>query len=409
MKPSILLTGAFDRFNFGDLLFPLITREGLRRLGVEAEFDVFATRRSDLSAAGALPTKSLQELYRSAPSPGDTLLLAGGEILDARWSGTWSALTTPGRAWWLKLLSKGLPAVADSLGRRVLSGPGPGRPLPWVFGPEDVGDGVRVAYNAVGGSGVHRLAPAFQEALRRRLDGAAFLSVRDPRTQETLGGWKLACPVRLAPDPAALMAEVFPTGWLERHQSREARDIRARFAEGGYLVVQLGRYAARGRGPEIARELRRLHRSSGLAVVLVPLGQAAGHDDRQALARLQTRLSGLPTILASAATIFDILALIAGSRFFAGTSLHGNLTALAYRVPRVGLGPRIRKLDLLLRTWDTTQGEGCAPFGEFADRAQQQLSLTPDVLEGSSRRVVGEAWRNLEDLATTLQWLRPPT
>jgi len=54
----------------------------------------------------------------------------------------------------------------------------------------------------------------------------------------------------------------------------------------------------------------------------------------------------------------DILTAIAGVRLSAGSSLHGNLVALAYGVPHVGFGERVRKLDLVLRTWDPTSPDG---------------------------------------------------
>ncbi|MCH9652026.1 MAG: polysaccharide pyruvyl transferase family protein [Deltaproteobacteria bacterium] len=406
MKPSIFLAGAFDRFNFGDLLFPLITRQAFERLGIEANFEVLASRWSDLKEAGALPTAPLGKLSQHPPGPGDTLLLAGGEILDARWSGTLAALTSPRRAFGLKVLAKGFPAMADALSQRALTGAilGTRRPLPWVLGKEDFASPMGIAYNGVGGSGIDGLPPKLQEALRRRLDRAAFLSVRDPRTLEILNRWNLHCPIHLAPDPAALMAEIFPRPHLEDQQSQETRDLRAGYEENGYGVVQLGYYAARGAGPAVAEQLIRLQRVSGLNLVLVPLGQAAGHEDQRALAALQKRLVGLPVTLASATTIIDILSLIAGSRLFAGTSLHGNLTALAYGVPRVGLGPGIRKLDLFLRTWDSQQPSGCASFDDFADRALEALEKPLDLWQRDGERIVREGWKNFENLAATLQW-----
>ena len=116
---------------------------------------------------------------------------------------------------------------------------------------------------------------------------------------------------------------------------------------------------------------------------------------------------GPPVLLASAPSqpplpVTDLLALIASARLFAGTSLHGNLTALTYGVPRVGLGPGVRKLDLFLRTWDPTQPNGAAAFSELAARAATALEISPADLEAARSHVLTAGWQNLRQLVAKL-------
>lgn len=54
---NINIIGAFDRNNYGDLLFPIIIKEVLLKKGIAGNFNFFALKESDLSNVGALPTK----------------------------------------------------------------------------------------------------------------------------------------------------------------------------------------------------------------------------------------------------------------------------------------------------------------------------------------------------------------
>ena len=92
------------------------------------------------------------------------------------------------------------------------------------------------------------------------------------------------------------------------------------------------------------------------------------------LRRVAGRLDGVPVELLPHQDVDDILAAIAGARLFVGSSLHGNLIALAYGVPHVGFGARVRKLDFMLRTWDPTSPEGAVEPASIAERCLQALA-----------------------------------
>jgi hypothetical protein len=395
----IVLVGAFDRFNFGDLLFPAVTCWALHSLGVAAHFEHAALRAADLSARGGVVTGALDQLERDPLPPGSAAVLAGGEVLAARWLDARLALVAPARSLRLKLLTRLLGR--ELMDRRSHSALGGDRPLPWVLAPADLGHGVRVAYNAVGGVGLTALPEELQRAARHRLSAADYLSVRDPEAQQALDSWKLAREVHLAPDPAALVAEVFPRRRLEEERSATVAHTLARVGP-SYAVVQAGRYPTLGRVRTLAGQLRRLHRASGLALVLLPLGQAAGHDDRVPLTRLAELLAEVPTVLVDEPTVTDILDLIAGARLFLGTSLHGNLTALAYDVPRVGFGDRVAKLDWFLQTWDPLQATGTIPCGQIARAAERALEAGGDELRTSRQTLSSASWDNYRRLAAAI-------
>lgn len=56
---KINIIGAFDRNNYGDLLFPIIIEKTLKKKGIKNEFNYYALNKTDLSEVGAFPTKRI--------------------------------------------------------------------------------------------------------------------------------------------------------------------------------------------------------------------------------------------------------------------------------------------------------------------------------------------------------------
>ncbi len=71
-----------DRYNYGDLLFPIVTRTALKALlGSNHRYDFaqYGLARSDLSVYGALPSMGIRDLYRDAKD-GDVVLWPAARI-----------------------------------------------------------------------------------------------------------------------------------------------------------------------------------------------------------------------------------------------------------------------------------------------------------------------------------------
>ncbi|HAQ26949.1 MAG TPA: polysaccharide pyruvyl transferase family protein, partial [Pseudomonas sp.] len=84
-RASVIVYGAYDRHNYGDLLFAIILK---RYLEANERFrvQVAATKKSNLSRYGALPTVPLKKALEATRSQPKTLLIvAGGECLTAQW------------------------------------------------------------------------------------------------------------------------------------------------------------------------------------------------------------------------------------------------------------------------------------------------------------------------------------
>jgi polysaccharide pyruvyl transferase WcaK-like protein len=264
--------------------------------------------------------------------------------------------------------------------------------------------GATVAYNAVGAQGIATLPPALAQPARQRLAQARHLAVRDGASRDTLESWGLA--PALAPDSAALVAELFPRDWLEARLSPPTKALLERRGE-GFLVFQTGRFPLRGRLANVGDQLRQLMDSTGRPLVLLPLGLASAHEDPHALTQLEAQV-GPGAELAPVQTIWDQMAVLAAAGLYAGTSLHGALTATAYTVPVVGVGSRVSKLEAFLSDWylgasRETHSPACTPPEELCRAALDALEGAEEVRIGRSRRLSKAAWEHARALVTALE------
>src|SRR5690606_38008118 len=80
------ILSASDRYNYGDLLFPIVTQKALSKFG-EFEFEDVACIKSNMIKFGGLRTKSYKFLIKEAKlvDYDKTLIIAGGEVLMASW------------------------------------------------------------------------------------------------------------------------------------------------------------------------------------------------------------------------------------------------------------------------------------------------------------------------------------
>ena len=331
--PPIAIFGANARFNYGDLIFPLILKRALDAAGCDRPIETIGMRASDLSRYGARPTHAVRWLADPDNMPdGSKLIIAGGEVLAAGWGRLFSHLLPQrGGDQIFSVVSKILSERRlDRLGQR---GAKVGWPIPLCPSSRHFARRVEVIFNAVGGSGLAGRPEEWRAEVRRALRGAAYASVRDEATFDAVGG--AGSGVELHPDCAALVADLFPRDWLRDRCRPAAGKIIGSGAP--YICFQLHRYFTAAKLRAFAGELDRLHARDGVRIVLLPLGRATGHSDQVALTKVRRAMSA-PAELPPDLGVFDIMALLAHSAAFAGTSLHGLITAMSYGRPFALLG-----------------------------------------------------------------------
>jgi len=386
-----LVFGAFDRHNLGDMLFAHV----VAALAPRRERLVFAgVAECDLRRWGGHFVRAIADI---AAADGDELtdvIHAGGELLTCD---TWQAAVmtrAPEEAAHAIRRFESRPAERLGWGRQTL---GIAHDIAYLLPRHALRRPGRFVLNAVGGIALDSLAQPLRDEALARLREADAVTVRDRLTQATLARHGIA--VELAPDCAVLVAELFGAAIRARGAQGEVAEIAARFPR-GYLAVQfaaeLGDDATLA---ALATALDDIAAENGFGIVLFRAGAAPWHDDLEPYRRLAGRLRA-PAVVAEALHIFDICALIARSRGFFGTSLHGRIVALAFGVPRASLVADtavLSKAGAFIATWEPEAPPVIAPD---AVARGLRLALAEDraAALGTSQALAARCRRGLERL-----------
>ncbi|WP_395161191.1 polysaccharide pyruvyl transferase family protein, partial [Ilumatobacter sp.] len=348
---DIWTVGAYDRVNYGDLLFPLILSRAGQNMGIQPMLHC-ALRTVDLQEIGGPTVTGLRQALESCAPP-KAIIVAGGEVLSA----TWSQVLMGYLPYPLDLAVRvGRRAagrsLADSTARLALRGVWRSPYVPDL----STSRRARVVLNSVGASSVLNLARADLSGLGRTLSNAAYISVRDKSGLAALKS--IGISAELAPDSAAVVGELWS---VPKDRSRNT------------LVVQC-EYDWFRRNPSFGRAVADASRRFE-DVVLLPIGLAGGHSDQVALrhvARALDRSHIRYRWVETSTDISKISTTISNASMFVGTSLHGAITALAHATPSVALGG-IGKLSAYVSTW----AEGLVPRDVAPDRLESALDCAP--------------------------------
>ena len=390
--------GAFDRHNLGDLVFAHVVAALLP--GRDLVFAGIANR--DLTAWGGHRVEALARLAEDRRPT--NVIVAGGEVLTCE---AWQAAV-------MVLPDNEANAAAARFGRqakgraewaqRIL---GTTRRAPYAPAKSMFAHPGRLIYNAVGGVELATCRAGLRAEVVAALRGADFVSVRDRITQAALAAEGIAA--ALVPDCGALVAELFGNRIRERGLQGEPAAVRAAFPH-GYLAVQFSADCEDDAMlSTLARQLDAAAQATGCGIVFFRAGTAPWHDAlepyRRTAARMQSRFH-----LFESADIWNICALIAGSRGYAGTSLHGCIVAGAFALPRVSFVPpdiatggKPCKQEAYVATWDMEELPGVVPLDDLAAGITQALSADPPQLAAHGARLA-ELCR--EGCAQWIEWLR---
>ena len=376
--PTVLL-GAFDRHNFGDLLLPHIVAALLP--GRRLVFAGLAER--DLRSFGGHRT---QALARLAAEFGDTplqLIHVGGEILTCE-------------AWHAALMLQPTADVAALVARLDAH---PATRLAWAqatlglpsLAPYVAGRRLfrraRLIHAGIGGANLPHSPPPLRHEVITALREAEAVGVRDGRTLAHLRA--AGIPAQLMPDPAVLVAERFGPA-IAAHATRGEVAAIGRAFPRGYLAVQFN--AGFGDDATLDCLAAQLSRSGGewseWGIVLFQAGSAPWHDDPDCLARLARHLPASRTRLFRSLQLWDICALIAASRGYCGSSLHGRIVATAFARPRLNVLPpqasEPGKVEAYTDSWEAPGLPGVVPIDGLADGLSQALAADREGLRATA-------------------------
>jgi len=384
LPPDVVVFGAFDRHNIGDLLFAHVAAAMLP--DTACRFAGLAAR--DLSADGghrAVPLAQALAACRTEPRP--VVLHAGGELLTCTSAEAAVMLQPPGTAMLLAAALAADPLAGAAWSAREV---GSHALAPYASTVAALGVPARRAYAGVGGVDLDIAAPALRDEVLRALAGAAFVGVRDRRTLGHLAAAGIAA--RLMPDPAVLTASLFGDRIRSRLREGEPAALASAWPDGWLAVQCSADFGDDATLALLAGQLERVVRASGLPLAIFRAGTAPWHDSLAVCRRLADRLpAGMARVMASP-LLWDACALIVGSRGFLGSSLHGRILATAFGLPRVSLRhpdlpARPTKQDAWAATWDTALPAGALPLADAAAAMDDALCADPARLRADAARL----------------------
>lgn len=387
----IFIIGAFDRFNYGDLLFPLVIEAQLATYGQSFDTRYFGIVKSDLTARGGRPTEDITAFYRACrDSTGNTsVIVAGGEAVAVTWNSLLLALSRIFKR--THRFHHHLNRMMDlnAFARKQLRGQ---TELPFVFTAADLGGVNHVIFNSLGGSEVDPTVFDRFSGLRDRLQGVDYFAVRDEATQQHLAQQGVA--TRLYPDSAVLMSTFYPPALLAERVSPGTAGYVAKHRN-GYIFFQIKNNHAKGNEQRIAHQLNMMADQTGLHLCLCPIGKALNHDDHLALQRIAPLLTK-PYTLFDEVTVWDIMYLIAHAGVYAGTSLHGAITAMSYAIPYVGIA--VPKLHSYLQTWGVDGINHTVGLDSIHEGISRALAVHRTALEQARDRQVAAAQASFSNI-----------
>ncbi len=383
MGIPVILFGAFDRHNFGDLLLPHIASALLP--GHDPIYAGLARR--DLRAFGGHEVKPLARLATEWGGSPVALIHVGGEVLTCdAWQAAVMLQPPPQLRDTLAYLEarprERLDWVQRALGTRALA--------PYTLARELFPGMACVIYGGVGGVGLADCDPAVRAEVVGKLRAADHVSVRDRQTQAQLHAAGVAA--SLIPDPAVMVAELFGAQIRRHARAGEVAAVRRAFPD-GYVAVQFSaEFGDDETLAQMASQLGRTARSSGCGVALFRAGAAPWHDDLETLRRVAGRIAPSARVFSSLG-LWDICALIASSRAYCGSSLHGRIVAMAFALPRVSLRApasrgRADKTTAFAAAWDDPGVAATIDVAQIEDGVGQALSVDPRQLRRRARHLV---------------------
>lgn len=394
---SIALVGAFDRDNYGDILFPLIAEEWFRKKQADFQFEYYGLVEADLRSIGGLKIKSIQSLYTEK---NDGIIVVGGQILNAKWSAMHLNLINSSlvnvSAIFYKVIGK---ERANKLAKLILKGK---TVFPWIIS-NDVSSGAKVVYNAVGGSSFSNYSTKELSHLKNDLNFASYLSVRGRLTYDNL--LKIGIEdIKVAPDSAILLSQLFEKMQLKMKLSSHIEKTADSYENKKYICFQIGKNYGKGNEKIIAKELIRASKKFNMSLILLPIGKASGHEDHIPLLKIKNHINNQVDVeLINERNIYDIMYLIANSSIFIGTSLHGCITSMSYSIPCIAMDNRVHKAEEFLREFSIESQLFSISYDQIFESIEKALNISTREIQNNTQKLIEAANENFSEIYEILK------
>jgi polysaccharide pyruvyl transferase WcaK-like protein len=185
--------------------------------------------------------------------------------------------------------------------------------------------GIPYAYNHVG---VAKLIPQEKQSLVKLvIEPSSFISCRDSAGAAHLRQAGVTSPIIVGPDSAIDIAHVFSGQALREHYHRDAREKYGIPRNMATAVVHIKERYLKNQAEEVA-QIAAILSKNGIHPIFIPLGMCHGDDAVLNDQRLQAHPA---TRIFRPESLIDMLSLLATSRYYIGSSLHGAIASLSYK------------------------------------------------------------------------------
>ena len=385
-RPETIVFGAFDRHNFGDMLFAHV----LAKMLPDRPLRFAGLRERDLRPYGGHFVEAISTLAASCGDQTIDIVHAGGELLTCD---AWEAAIMLAPADQVEAMINEYPAWAQKPAEWARLHLGVHARAPYVLSKAHCPAARRIVFNAVGGVDLEQLDPIMFAEVADALRQADHITVRDAFTQRRLDIAGVA--TRLLPDPAVMVAELFGDV-IRDHAACEAFCALRDACPNGYLAVQFSADFGDDRTlDEIAVQLDIVAAQHGLGVVFFCAGIAPWHDNVEIYERTRQLMRTQSAYIMTSPHIWDICALIANSRAYCGSSLHARIVAAAFALPRVNIRHPARltmqsKQTEFASTWEDADVPGEVSVNQIIRGVENALRIEHEKLRRIASALVSE-------------------
>lgn len=344
------IVGAFDRHNYGDILFPLVHTQFIKnKVGDNAAIEYYSVTAADLRQHGGVKTKTIKELIQQGVKENDKIIMSGGDILSVGWPLMIGHVSSGIIHFSFRVINKILGFnLANQLARRMYSQL---NKFPYILSRNNING--RIYYSCVGGSGFEgKKNSKHLMQVVDELKMSEHISVRDNVILNILRKEGVICD--LVPDSALIMSDLFSIEHLS-HRDWSANIIHNdNFQKNNYFIFQAGKIFIEANISEIISQLENIYMATGMSILLLPIGRATGHEDHKILDKIYHALVNkkCPVGFQNSAHVMDIMASLAFCQSYLGTSLHGAISAYSFGHKVCGFSTaKVKKLGAFLETW----------------------------------------------------------
>ncbi len=177
----------------------------------------------------------------------------------------------------------------------------------------------------------------------------------------------------------------------------------------GYIAVQFSAdFGDDATLAEIAAQLDQVSHETGLGVVFFRAGAAPWHDDLDCCQRTAARMRSPAVKIFSSLNLWDICALIAHSRAYCGSSLHGRIVAMAFALPRVNLrhpaeASPLTKKAAYASTWETPGIPITVEVAGINQGLHQALAADPAALKRTASELASRYRKEFDAIRAKLK------